>query len=233
MAGDQHRTSRAFGAMQTLLLCGFTAIFFFAAGPRVFTSATASLAGAVLCAGGLALMLTAVVSLRAVIQVAPEPRPGGHLITRGVYGRLRHPIYTAIVILLIGLFLRKPAISIGIAAIAVIGFLMIKVRFEEQLLLARYPEYAGTGDAPGASFPGWGVPDPCSASTKVHRLKGAQHETRSAKNRPGPSDRPCRACRPGARCGRAGECGLDRTVPAIPDRRQPVLRRQQGARAVT
>ena len=128
--------------MQTLLLCGFSAIFFFAAGPRVFTSATASLAGAVLCAGGLALMLSAVVSLRAVIQVAPEPRPGGHLVTRGVYGRLRHPIYSAIVILLIGLFLRKPATSIGIAAIAVIGFLLIKVRFEEQLLLARYPEYA-------------------------------------------------------------------------------------------
>ena len=128
--------------MQTVLLCGFAVVFFFGAGPRVLQPGAAGVAGAVLCALGLVLMLSAVVSLRAVIQVAPEPRPGGHLVTRGVYSRFRHPIYTAIVILVIGLFLRKPAAFVAIAAAIVIVFLVVKVQFEEQLLLARYPEYA-------------------------------------------------------------------------------------------
>src|SRR5207249_2919216 len=56
---------------------------------------------------------------------------------------LRHPIYTAILLLAIGLFLRKPTATIAATGAAVVVFLMIKVRFEEQLLLARYPEYAG------------------------------------------------------------------------------------------
>jgi hypothetical protein len=36
----------------------------------------------------------AIIALRAVIQ-SPEPKAGGHLVTRGIYARLRHPIYTA------------------------------------------------------------------------------------------------------------------------------------------
>ncbi len=47
-----------------------------------------------------------------VIQIAPEPRADGQLVTRGVYSRLRHPIYTAIVILVIGLFLGKRSASL-------------------------------------------------------------------------------------------------------------------------
>jgi protein-S-isoprenylcysteine O-methyltransferase Ste14 len=40
------------------------------------------------------------------------------------------------------LFLRKPTVSLGVAAAIVIVFLLIKVRFEERLLLERYPDYA-------------------------------------------------------------------------------------------
>ncbi len=142
MVQDTHRTSRNYAAVQTLLLIAFAGAFFLGRGPRLFTATTLGAVGAVMCACGLLLMLLAFVSIRGSIQIAPEPKVGGQLVTSGVYGRLRHPIYTAIVILVIGLFLREPTIPVAITTPVVIAFLIVKSRFEETLLLARYPEYA-------------------------------------------------------------------------------------------
>ena len=87
-------------------------------------------------------MFVAFISLRQVIQVAPEPRAGGHLVTSGIYTHLRHPIYTAILILVAGLFLRKPTVFMALVSAITIIFFLLKVRVEEKLLLARYAEYA-------------------------------------------------------------------------------------------
>ena len=81
-------------------------------------------------------------NLRRVIQIAPSPREGGHLVTSGVYRYFRHPIYTGIVLIMIGLLLRQPRVPVAVAAVVVIAFLAAKVRFEESLLLARYSDYA-------------------------------------------------------------------------------------------
>ena len=139
---DTHRTSRNYAVAQTLLLFAFAGAFFLDFGPRLFTAATPGTVGAVLCVVGLLLMLLGFASIGGAIQIAPEPRVGGELVTRGVYRRLRHPIYTAIVILVAGLFLRKPSVPMAIMAPVVIVFLAVKTQFEETLLLARYPEYA-------------------------------------------------------------------------------------------
>ena len=103
---------------------------------------TARLAGTALALAGLLLMVVAIVNLRRVIQIAPSPREGGHLVTSGVYRYFRHPIYTGIVLIAIGLFLRQPSVPVAVAAVVVIAFLAAKVRFEESLLLVRYPDYA-------------------------------------------------------------------------------------------
>lgn len=128
--------------LQTVLLCAFSVGFLLSDGRRLFAGGVIGTVGAVLCASGLLLMMAALFSLRRVIQIAPEPRTDGQLVTRGVYSRLRHPIYTAIVIVVVGLFLRKPTVLVAIGAAVVVVFLMVKVRFEEKLLLGRYPEYA-------------------------------------------------------------------------------------------
>ncbi len=128
--------------MQTVLLCAFAVVFIADGGPWLLMSMTSRAVGAALCAAGLLLLLSAFVSIGSAVRIEPEPRPGSELVTRGVYRYLRHPIYTAIVMLVLGLFLRKAAISVAIAAAVVIVFLVVKVRFEEKVLLARYPEYA-------------------------------------------------------------------------------------------
>ena len=147
-----HRTSRNYALVQTVLFCAFAAAYFLDVGPRLFPpGGMRGTIGAVLCMAGLLLMLSAFGSIGRAIQIAPEPKPGAQLVTKGVYRRLRHPIYTAVVILLVGLFLRKPTALTGIGAAVVIVFLVAKVRFEEELLLARYPNYTDYKDRT------WGV----------------------------------------------------------------------------
>lgn len=134
--------SDLYAGIQTFLLCVFAAVFFLIPGPLLFLSRTALRAGTILSAAALLLLMVSIVTLRRVIQVAPAPKEGGHLVEAGVYRRLRHPIYTAMTFLLIGLWLRRPTLATGAAAVAVIAFLVIKSRYEESLLLAAYPGYA-------------------------------------------------------------------------------------------
>ena len=141
MTDNTHQMSKTYGTMQTVLLCAF-AVAFLVDGPWLLAPGLPNTVGSVLCAIGLALLLSAILSLRRVIQIEPEPKAEGQLVTRGVYRWLRHPIYTAIVILVIGLFLRKPTALVAIAGAIVVIFLIVKVRFEERLLRARYPDYA-------------------------------------------------------------------------------------------
>jgi protein-S-isoprenylcysteine O-methyltransferase Ste14 len=135
--------SDTYAAVQTLLLVLFNVIFFLFPGSLLFLSRTLFRAGTIVAAAGLALLLVAIVTLRRVIQVAPAPKDGGHLVAAGVYRFLRHPIYTGMVMLVAGLWLRRPTLSIAAAATIVIGFLLIKARYEEALLAARYPDYRG------------------------------------------------------------------------------------------
>ena len=100
-------------------------------------------------------MFSALFSLRRAVQIAPAPRPDAELVTSGIYTRLRHPIYTAIVILVAGLFLRRPTILVAIAGAVVVAFLAVKVRFEEKLLVARYPAYVGYMRRTWGLIPWW------------------------------------------------------------------------------
>jgi protein-S-isoprenylcysteine O-methyltransferase Ste14 len=141
MPDRPNSASRNYGIAQSLLLAVFAAAYLLDPAHPIFESRVAAGVGLGVCAAGLLLMFFALASLRAVVQVAPEPRAGGHLVTDGVYSRFRHPIYTAILVLVIGLFLRKPTLLVASGSLAVVIFLAVKVRFEEQLLVARYPDY--------------------------------------------------------------------------------------------
>jgi len=121
------------------LIVVFAAVFFFAPGPLLFPPLVV---GYVISIAGLIMIGAAFIPLRHVIQVAPEPRADGHLVTSGIYRWLRHPMYTGILLVVAGLLLREPGLFVAIAGAIVIGFLFVKSRFEEQLLAARYPEYS-------------------------------------------------------------------------------------------
>jgi len=133
--------SETYAAAQSGLLIAFNAIFFLWPGPLLFTSVLLFRLGTIACGAGLLVLIVSLFTLRRVIQVAPAPKEGAHLVSAGIYRVLRHPIYTAMVVLVIGLCLRKPTLLTIAAGAGVVAFLCVKARFEESLLLARYPDY--------------------------------------------------------------------------------------------
>jgi len=93
----------------------------------------------VVVSGGLAL--AAFRSLGRSFRVAPAPKQDATMVTAGIYRRLRHPMYTAVVSLAIGTFLLRSSWEVGVSAAAVVLFYVLKARYEERLLLDHYPEY--------------------------------------------------------------------------------------------
>ena len=146
--------SKGFAVAQTILLIVFAGIVFFAPRNFLFVAPAARVVGNVLGVIGVLLIVTAFTSLREVIQIAPEPKSGGHLVETGIYKYLRHPIYTGIIFCVLGLFLRTPTFWIAFASAAVVVFLFFKARFEEKLLLVAYPDYAAYRARTWGLFPG-------------------------------------------------------------------------------
>lgn len=102
---------------------------------RVFGIALMLLGGIVVALGGLAL--------GANLTVFPKPKSGTHaLITRGIYGLVRHPIYLGGIVMVLGWSLAWGTL-LGLALTVVIFFWVDqKARREEAWLTEKYPEYA-------------------------------------------------------------------------------------------
>lgn len=133
--------SRFYVAAQFLLILAFAAAVFLQP-PALDVPDGLRASGLVLCVAGLGIIFAALWAMGRVMQVSPEPKSDGHLVTRGVYGWLRHPMYTGIVLIVVGLAVRAPSIPVGIVGGALIALLLMKARYEERLLELRYADYA-------------------------------------------------------------------------------------------
>ena len=112
-------------------------------GSRSFDSMNAiQVAGVTVTALGILLGLAGLVAL--VRALTPFPRPLAHAQLRqsGVYGLVRHPIYSGLVFASLGWALTWLSLP-GLAFSVVVAlFFDRKSAFEERLLLGRYPDYA-------------------------------------------------------------------------------------------
>jgi protein-S-isoprenylcysteine O-methyltransferase Ste14 len=71
----------------------------------------------------------------------PRPRPDGHLVTSGIYARVRHPIYAGILLAGVGWSaLTRSLPAFGVALLLAV-LLDAKSRREEAWLVDRYPAY--------------------------------------------------------------------------------------------
>ncbi len=82
------------------------------------------------------------VGLRENLTVVPRPIEGGRLIDSGVYGMVRHPIYTGIITAALGWGLATASPAALVSAVLLGAFFDLKARREEAWLLAAYPGYA-------------------------------------------------------------------------------------------
>ena len=72
----------------------------------------------------------------------PQPRPGSELVQRGIYARVRHPLYTSVMLASLGWALIWQSAAAFAAAIALIPFFHAKARREERWLCEMFPGYA-------------------------------------------------------------------------------------------
>jgi protein-S-isoprenylcysteine O-methyltransferase Ste14 len=72
----------------------------------------------------------------------PKPTEATRLVRTGIYARMRHPLYTSVMLLALGWALLWQSGSSALAALALIPFFRAKAKREERWLRAAYAEYA-------------------------------------------------------------------------------------------
>ncbi len=75
------------------------------------------------------------------ITVLPSVKPGGQLCTSGPYRVLRHPMYTAVLLLLLGMMLNNYSHTGLVVFFIVLVDLIVKMNVEEKILIAHYADY--------------------------------------------------------------------------------------------
>ena len=72
----------------------------------------------------------------------PQPREGSQLVQRGIYARVRHPLYTSVMLASVGWALIWQSSLSLLAALALVPFFHAKARHEERWLRDKFPVYA-------------------------------------------------------------------------------------------
>lgn len=112
------------------------------AGPRWVDAARTALTavGWTIGCAGIALLLAGIASLGSSLTPFPQPAEGSTLREGGAYRLARHPIYGGLVLLGTGWSLATSPLALVPAALLGATF-ELKSRFEERLLVTRYPGY--------------------------------------------------------------------------------------------
>jgi protein-S-isoprenylcysteine O-methyltransferase Ste14 len=101
------------------------------------------LAGAALTALGILLAVAGLASLGSALTPFPRPRAMARLRQSGAYAWVRHPIYGGVILASVGWSMAWLSLPGILFSVAVVLFFDRKSAFEERLLGARFPEYAG------------------------------------------------------------------------------------------
>lgn len=91
---------------------------------------------------GLGLVGAAALRLGPALTPTPVPRETGQLATSGLYRFVRHPIYTGVLLVVVGLTIRSGSWLTLVVAVATFGFFNAKAAWEEVQLTEHYPGYA-------------------------------------------------------------------------------------------
>jgi protein-S-isoprenylcysteine O-methyltransferase Ste14 len=113
-------------------------------------------AAIVLTLAGATFAILGVTGLGPALTASPVPRKQAPLVTTGVYGLVRHPIYTGLVVggLGLALFGASPW-HVGMW-LALVVLLSAKARWEERMLIAAHPDYRDYAARVGRFLPGVG-----------------------------------------------------------------------------
>ncbi len=97
--------------------------------------------GWILSIVGVGIALAASLRLGAALTPTPVPTGRGELMTHGMYRYVRHPIYTGVLAIVVGIVIRSGSITTAIIGLVLIVFFSVKSRWEEQQLREHYEGY--------------------------------------------------------------------------------------------
>jgi protein-S-isoprenylcysteine O-methyltransferase Ste14 len=120
---------------------------------------------------GAALIVGGIVGLGRSLTPLPSPIAHGELREGGMYRWVRHPIYSGIMLLGIGVAVRSASIAVAVTAFALVAWLTVKARWEERRLGPRYPGYGEYAARTPRFVPGWPVRS--GPATKPDRLESS------------------------------------------------------------
>jgi protein-S-isoprenylcysteine O-methyltransferase Ste14 len=75
-------------------------------------------------------------------RITPTPAEGASLVEAGLYRRIRHPMYLAILLVTLGLVVDFPTLPHFLAFGMLAAILLVKMHHEERLLVVALPGYA-------------------------------------------------------------------------------------------
>ena len=105
---------------------------------------------------GAVLAVLGVTGLGKALTASPIPKEHAELVTDGVYGVVRNPIYTGLMTGGLGLVLFGASVWHVVAWVALVLLLSAKTRWEERMLVAEHPDYLAYGARVGRFVPGVG-----------------------------------------------------------------------------
>ncbi|MEO1059803.1 MAG: isoprenylcysteine carboxylmethyltransferase family protein [Actinomycetota bacterium] len=135
---SERATGWAFVAVQAVLLVGLVAL---PGDDRWATDGALGTAGDVLVVLGFVLLGVAALALGRALTPTPVPVEDGRLRTGGPYRFVRHPIYSGVLVIVVGLTLRSGSWPTVVVAALTLVFFHLKAAWEERRLTERYPGY--------------------------------------------------------------------------------------------
>lgn len=102
---------------------------------------------------GIAILISSFLRLGKSLTANPVPKEDGELIVSGLYSFVRHPIYTGLLVLGLGVVLDAGYWPQILILVMLFIQLHIKANFEEYLLKQKYPGYAAYAAKTPRFFP--------------------------------------------------------------------------------
>jgi protein-S-isoprenylcysteine O-methyltransferase Ste14 len=138
-------------------LVGIQALLFLGIGfwPSAWSPATASALWpslALVLLGSAGIVVSAL-DLGKALTPLPEPNGAG-MAARGLYRWMRHPMYTALVVVCAGVAMGRGVVVVWALVALLAVFFDVKTRVEERYLLRRYDGYAAYAARTGKFIPG-------------------------------------------------------------------------------
>jgi protein-S-isoprenylcysteine O-methyltransferase Ste14 len=104
-----------------------------------------STGGAVVCVAGLLIILTTIYQNAFATPIVKDQSDRGQtLVDTGLYSRIRHPMYSGVLLWLAGLALWLESIAAAMGVIGILPFLLLRIHGEERFLrgtLGGYGDY--------------------------------------------------------------------------------------------